>query len=247
METSLPPEPGLNTWAEQFATSLQAERDRAGEFFAAEQTRLQRAEAVLEEELSRLEEQARSAAVALAEQGPKQGDNPDWEAEKRRILAALESDCDENDSDQRADRLKVEDVLQTAERILAKKDREIQRLQQRLEELPRDPGTETVEAATINRAIDVDGAVRKERERLRQLQDEWREKMRQAEVDLSVERAKLARQRAEVEDRIRPAPGDLRQAPAAATAADGILRSVPGRWLAKLGLSEADRVRRRKR
>ena len=30
METSVPPEPVPNTWAEQFAASLQAERDCGG-------------------------------------------------------------------------------------------------------------------------------------------------------------------------------------------------------------------------
>ena len=245
METSLPPEPGLNTWAEQFAALLQTERDRAGEFIAAEQTRLEQAEAVIEEELSRLEEQARSAA-ALAEQGRKQGDTLDWEAEKCRILAALESDGDENDSDQRAERLKIENVLQTTEKIVAEKDREIQQLKRRLEELSPDAEARAASAATIAQAIDVDGAVREERERLRQLQDEWREKLRQAEIDLSVERAKLARQRAGLEDRTPSAPGDLPPGSAEATA-DDASRSAPGHWLAKLGLTEADRVCRRKR
>ena len=195
METSLPPEPGLNAWAEQFAASLQAERDRADDFFAAEQTRLQRAEAIIEEELSRLEEQARSAAVALAEQGRKRGDDLDREAE----------------------------------------------------ELSPDSETETMKAAAIDQAIDVDVAVREERQRLQQLQEEWREKLRQAEIELSVERASLARQRAELEDRIRPAPGDLPQAPGTATATDDAPPPTRGHWLAKMGLSEADRVRRRKR
>ena len=159
--------------------------------------RLQRAEAVLADELSQLEEQARSATAALAE-----------------------------------------------------KDRDVQQLKRRLEERPRAPAVETVEAVTISPA-DIDRAARKERERLQQLQDEWREKLRQAEVDLSIKRAKLARQRVEIEERIRSAPVNLPQtpatAPATAPAAADAPQSVSGHWLAKLGLTEADRVRRRKR
>ena len=155
--------------------------------------RLQRAEAVLDEELSQLEEQARSAAAALAE-----------------------------------------------------KDRDVQQLKRRLEERSRAPAVETVETVTTSKA-DIDGAVKKERERLQKLQEEWREKLRQAEVDLSIERARLARQRVEIEERIRSAPCVLPQTPAAAPAAAAPPQSVPGHWLAKLGLTEADRVRRRKR
>jgi hypothetical protein len=247
METSLQPDSRPSTSAEQFAASLQTERDRAGEFLAAQQARLERAKAMLTEELSRLEEQAQSTATAPSGKGRAQGGALDWEAEKRRIFAALDSDFDENDSGQRAERLKIEDVLQTTEKVLVEKDREIQQLKQQLGESPGDRGTDAVEAAVVNEALDVDAAVRQERERLQQLQDQWREKLRQAEIELSVERATLARQRAELENQIRSTGREPPQAPAATGTGDDAAQPARGRWLAKLGLSEADRVGRQKR
>ncbi|MHC4181588.1 MAG: hypothetical protein ACYSWU_29185, partial [Planctomycetota bacterium] len=51
--------------------------------------------------------QARSAPSA----GPATGGALDWEAEKQRILAALESDSDEEDEQAAAERMKIEDVI----------------------------------------------------------------------------------------------------------------------------------------
>ena len=159
----------------------------------------------------------------------------------------MESDLDENDSDQRAERLKIEDVLRTTEKIIADRDREIQELQQRLQDAARGVRTAAGEATAIDQVLDGDAAVREEREQLKQLQEQWREKLRQAEIDLSVERATLARQRAELEERILSTEDGSPQAPAAAGTANPAERSASGRWLARLGLTEADRVRRRQR
>ena len=68
METLLQPEPGLKTWAEQLTASLHAERDRVCEFLAAQQARLERAEAVLEKQLVRLEELAREPMTETGDQ-----------------------------------------------------------------------------------------------------------------------------------------------------------------------------------
>jgi hypothetical protein len=293
MAALLQPEPGTGTWAEQFTALLHVERDRVCEFLAAQQARLERAGAVLEEQLARLEDSARepmtgtggqvvaagddyrrryemalddlrglkaenaalqrqlanarSTVPAPTGEGRAHGGGLDWEAEKRRILAALESDFNENDSDQRVERLKIEDVLRTTEKIIAQRDCEIRELQQRLEDASCGVRMAAGGAAAIEHASEVDAAVREERERLKQLQDELQEKLRQAEIDLSVERAKLARQRAELEERTRSAVTAPPQTPAAATAADDAEPPAHGRWLARLGLTEADRVHRRKR
>ncbi len=75
------------------------------------------------------------------------------------------------------------------------------------------------------------------------MQEQWRDKVRQAEVELALERAKIARQRAELEEQIR-ARGGRRAGGAAAAATDMdrlAERSAGGRWLARLGLTDADR------
>ncbi|HEV3024384.1 MAG TPA: hypothetical protein VGX76_18035, partial [Pirellulales bacterium] len=79
--------------------------------------------------------------------------------------------------------------------------------------------------------------VRTERERLRQLQLEWEEKLRQAEVDLSVERAKMARERAEIEEiqrRFNETQSQNDEQPIGAKDK----KPQRGRWLARLGLKD---------
>ena len=50
--------------------------------------------------------------------------------------------------------------------------------------------------------MDQDELIQQEREKLRLLQEEWREKVRQSEIDISIERARVARLRAEIEDKV---------------------------------------------
>jgi len=82
---------------------------------------------------------------------------------------------------------------------------------------------------------------------LNELQDQWREKFRQAEVEIAVERAKLARQRADIDERLREAENDASKAAPPAGAGGRPERRSAGRWLARLGLAETDIERRRRR
>jgi hypothetical protein len=187
---------------------------------------------------------AQTVAAKLAKCGAPSGRSFDWESEKRRILAALESDFDPSDAAARAERLKIEDVVRSTEIALEDKDHEIEHWKKRCEELACDAGDgpDSAENACV---LDADAVVQQERQRLRQLQDELQEKLRLAEIDLSVERAKLARQRAELEEQSRSAEGQSEANPPAA--GDCAQRSPRGRWLAQLGLTEADRERGRPR
>ena len=152
MEALSPSIHASDAWAEQIAASLHAERDSVRDFLAAQQTRLERAEATLEELIAQFEKaannttgdgtdhadsgasnldyqrryemalddlrelkasnatlqdqvsKARATASTLAKQSRAGHTSLDWETEKVRILAALESELDENDSEQRAER-----------------------------------------------------------------------------------------------------------------------------------------------
>ena len=64
---------------------------------------------------------------------PEMGFN--WESEKRRLLAALESDFDPRDPTARAERVRIEDVLRSTELAIDEKDREIEHWKKRCEEL----------------------------------------------------------------------------------------------------------------
>lgn len=237
MQTPPSAKPCENAWAEQFVASLQAERDRVHEFLATEQARLQRVEAILEEELARGDEGDRPNVAPTVSQRPT--GSLDWEAEKRRLLAALESEADEDDEERAAERVKIAEVLRVTNKLISEKDQELDELKRRLEEAVE----ERLNPAAVAAALDADAIVQQEREQLRLLQDEWQEKLRQAEVELSVERARLARQCAEVNEQIRLAGLD----PSPSGEAEEPERPSRGRWLTRLGLSEKDRVRRRNR
>ena len=175
------------------------------------------------------------------------GSSLNWEAEKRRILAALESDPDGNDAGLTAGRREIEDIVRRTDRLLAEKTREIEELQNLLKNQSDNFGSLAVGAAALEQLLDQDAIIREERENLKRLQEESREKLRQAEINLSLERAKLARQQAEVEEKLRLL--ELRthavEDPGEALCPTG--RPVRGRWLARLGLTDVEEPGRRRK
>jgi hypothetical protein len=93
--------------------------------------------------------------------------------------------------------------------------------------------------SSITKLLDSDELVRKERERLMELQSEWEEKMREAEITASLERAKLSRerqdlakQRAELDEELAHLRRECRHQGDLNESKDTANR----RWLVKLGL-----------
>ena len=93
-------------------------------------------------------------------------------------------------------------------------------------------------AAAIAEIVDADELVLQERERLQLLQADWEEKFRRSEIDASLERAKLSRERqqlanktAELEEQIEHLRREVRQAEETGSPSSR-------RWLVKLGLAE---------
>jgi chromosome segregation ATPase len=166
----------------------------------------------------------------------------DWEARKRSLLAQLESDYDENIPEQRATKLSLEDTIARTDEVVAAKDAEIARLQAMLQEHPTSPMPNT---AAVEEILNHEEVIREEREKLQLLQDQLREQFRQAEIDLSVERAKIARERLEIEEKTRNLPQFLTN-PSSGNSKESKTdplkkqASLGGRWLARLGLSETD-------
>jgi hypothetical protein len=84
--------------------------------------------------------------------------------------------------------------------------------------------------------------VREERENLQRIQEEWREKLRQSEVEISIERAKIARERLELEERMRSLELERTQSDAQGADASSAGKKTKGRprgrWLARLGLQD---------
>lgn len=168
----------------------------------------------------------------------------DWEAEKRRILAALESDFPADDAQAAAERLKIEEIIRTTDLAVAEKDREIEHLQTLLKQQSSSLGSVAVGAAALEEVLDKDAIIREERESLKQLQDQWRGKLRQAEIEISVERAKIARREAEVQEKLRSAEQAAKEEQEGEpTSRTG--KPVRGRWLARLGLTDPNEPRTR--
>ncbi|HVA49097.1 MAG TPA: hypothetical protein VNH11_22230 [Pirellulales bacterium] len=185
--------------------------------------------------VTELEQQpVRPAAAATAEPDGKL----DWEAQKQRMLAALEADTGDDDAERQEERLRIRDVVARTDEALAAKDRQIEELEGLLAAQSANIGEVAVGAAAFAELLSGDEVVRNERERLQQLQHEWEEKLRQAEIDLSVQRAKLARERAEIEERQRSLHDNQAGPPSSTAGAPAVVRPDRGRWLARLGLKE---------
>ena len=184
-----------------------------------------------------LEAQLREARAA---QAPRRGSSPgglDWESEKRRILAALEAESGEQGPEDRPRRLQLEEVVQTTEQALLQKEHEIAELRQLLNDQSKNLGSVAIGAAALEGILDKDPLILEERENLRRLQKEWEEKLRQAELEVSVERAKLARERVQIEGKLRMLD---RAAEDSASPKDAETPEKPerGRWLSWLGLKD---------
>lgn len=186
---------------------------------------------------AKLQEKLSRASSATATAAPA-SDGLDWEAQKQRILDSLESDFGEEDEEQQAERVKIEEVIQATDEVLADKDVEIAELKQLLENQSTSVGSMVVGAAALGEILDNDAIIQEERESLKRMQQEWEEKLRKAEVEISVERAKIARGRAELEEKIRilEKKGLMEEAEKGETDKSG--KPVRGRWLAQLGLKD---------
>jgi len=194
-----------------------------------------------------LEKQLAGAPASSRSAAPAPGGVSDWEAEKARILAALESEFDESDAADQAERLKIEEVVQKTDRIIAEKNRqlaakddEIADLQRLLADQSSNLDGVAVGAAALGELLDQDAIIQEERENLRRLRAEWEEKLRQAEVDLSMERAKIARERAVVEEKLQAIQAASSPSEAQSESAHGADKPARGRWLARLGLKDAE-------
>jgi len=164
----------------------------------------------------------------------------DWEAQKRRMLASLEADAsNDDDGDGEEERRQVRNVIRDTEAVVRARDEEIDELRKLLEHQSGSIGEVAVGAAALGEIFSNDAVIQQERERLNHLQVEWEDKLRQAEIELSVQRARLAREKAELDERQRSwQEAHTQSAAAETTDSKGKKTPVRGRWLARLGLTD---------
>ncbi len=159
-----------------------------------------------------------------------------WEAEKRRILAALEQ-VDAEDEEQVAERIRIQEVIRVTDQALREKDLELAEMRQILQEQSNNLGGLAVGASALGELLDKDSLICEERENLKRLQTQWEDTLRQAEIDISLERAKLARERLEIDEKLRAYDKLDKQVAAPEGPPDREKRSQ-GRWLSRLGLKD---------
>ncbi|MGA2797455.1 MAG: hypothetical protein ABSE63_07760, partial [Thermoguttaceae bacterium] len=162
-----------------------------------------------------------------------------WETEKKRILAALEADFDEEKEEDREEKIRIQEVIRKTDRLLAEKNKEIGELRGLLESQTNNIGSMAVGAAELGKILDTDAVIQEERKNLARLQEECRDKLRQAEVEISLERAKIARERSQLDEKLRALE---QQGINLTTAAMDKQPAKPprGRWLARLGLTGSE-------
>ena len=181
------PQPPRNrdAWCEELSRTLVEQRQRVTEFLALQRERLGRLEAALAVEIRQQREESappeearnansprnaerRSAAPAVAEAGL------DWEAEKRRILAALETEDQAPETEAEAAAWqKIEEIVRTTDQVLAEKDREIGQIKQVLQEQSNNLQGVAVGAAALETVLNQDPLICEQRANLQQLQQQW--------------------------------------------------------------------------
>ncbi|HUG66651.1 MAG TPA: hypothetical protein VMM76_02800 [Pirellulaceae bacterium] len=155
----------------------------------------------------------------------------DWEQQKRHLMQQLDSELEESNPKDKQTKISIESTIRITDQVIAEKDRQIADLKTRLAE-----SSSAANDGAPSSLLDNDEQIREERERLSRLEDEWRSKLRQAEIDISVERAKLARERSDVDAKLRSvedARGDI--------AGGKNTAKQTGRWLTRLGLKDDDK------
>ncbi len=185
-----------------------------------------------------LEEKLVQRGASPAEDDAGDGTNS-WEAQKLRLLASLEADVDEEEEEDRRKRLTIEGTIRITDEIVAKKQDEIDELTKLLDDQSSRVGDVAVGAAAIAQIIDQDELIQEERARLEQLKTEWKEKLRKAEVDVSVERANLARHEVELQNKMETLEAEAAKLE---RQKENSQANPPdrGRWLTRLGLKDKE-------
>lgn len=184
---------------------------------------------------SQLAHQLAIAAASDKHTGHGTGEQLTWEERKLLILKQLEDGSTaEANAIPHEERLSIQEVLDATQAEISRRDEEIDELREivRMQSEARDGVA--IGAAGVAQLLDSDELLQQERQKLREIQEEWEAKLRQAEIDLSMERAKIARERIALEKQKEEAvpPTPVPSGP------EQKEKSKERRWLSILGLGE---------
>ncbi len=156
-----------------------------------------------------------------------------WEEQKKRLLAHLEDESNTIQIDPTKS-LEIHEIIAKTHNEIERRDKEINELKRLLSEQSTASQSMAIGAAAVAELLNHDDLINEERENLRQLQEQWQAKLREAEVEVSIERAKLARQRSELEERFK----ELEREHNRTLAQENDPPNNGSRWLSRLGLGE---------
>jgi DNA repair exonuclease SbcCD ATPase subunit len=164
----------------------------------------------------------------------------DWESQKRRLLASLDEHAEDDAEPIRAsERVTIKGTIEMTDAVVAEKDRAIAELTGQLENVSNNPaGNLEARQRHIDDLVDADEVIAQHRQRSQELERETEEKLRAAELEISVERAKIARDRVQLEE-LRDTLESQRQL-YESTGAIPPPGAPRRRWLSKLGIDGKD-------
>jgi hypothetical protein len=164
-----------------------------------------------------------------------------WEQRKKLIMQQFENEtAAESHADPTQSRIDIDEMLRTTQAEIDRRDKEIEELKAIVVQQSNTHEGVAIGAAAIAQMLDSDELVKLEREKLAAIQREWEGKLREAEIQISTERARLSRERAELESQSRLLAEQLVNLPQQPPApADTKIDGKPvRRWLEHLGLRD---------
>ena len=161
-----------------------------------------------------------------------------WEDRKQALLHMLEQQ-DQEELDNVEKVLEMKHILEETSVQIQIREKEIADLRSLLEQQSIATNGMAIGAAAIANLVDADEIVAEERQRLKEMQLQWEQKQRQGEIEMSLERAKLARERLEIQEKIQQLEAE-RDLIKRATENSSQASPAPhkGRWWARLGLKD---------
>ncbi|MGI9472854.1 MAG: hypothetical protein ACR2NZ_15045 [Rubripirellula sp.] len=166
-----------------------------------------------------------------------------WEERKQRIMQQMDGDPSTLAATESSSDIMISGSQQSGtsgDRMHAdmeSRDREIAELRELLEQQSQTQGEGVaIRTAAIAEMLSDDELIQQERLRLQQLQMEWEEKFRAGEIEASLERAKLSRERQEVARHKVELEVQLERLHRELRSSDG--EGGTRRWLTKLGLND---------
>jgi hypothetical protein len=119
-----------------------------------------------------------------------------WEQRKLLILKQLEGDTSIGSAAiPHHDKVEIQEIIDASQLEIARRDEEIEELREIVRMQSDARAGVAIGAAGLAEILDSNELIQQERQRLCEIQQEWEAKLRQAEIDLSMERAKIARER----------------------------------------------------